>query len=50
MFLSLGVTMFQVAIAVGAISVLTRRRNFWFASLAFGAVGVGFLGYGLLGT
>jgi hypothetical protein len=50
MFLSLSVTMFQVAIAVGAISVLTRRRNFWFASLAFGAVGVGFLGYGLLGT
>jgi uncharacterized membrane protein len=48
MFLSLSVTMFQVAIAVGAISVLTRRRNFWFAGLAFGAVGLVLLGYGLV--
>ena len=32
-----GLTMFQVGIAVGAISVLTKRREFWFAvSLAFG--------------
>ena len=35
--------MFQVAIAVGAISVLTKRREFWFVSLAFGAIGVGFI-------
>ncbi|MEI6567905.1 MAG: DUF4337 domain-containing protein [Verrucomicrobiota bacterium] len=34
------VTMFQVAIAVGAISVLTKRRIFWFVSLGFGAVGL----------
>lgn len=34
------VTMFQIAIAVGAISVLTKRRKFWFVSLAFGAVGL----------
>ena len=37
------VTMFQIAIAVGAISVLTRRRRFWFVSLAFGGVGVLFV-------
>lgn len=36
------VTMFQVAIAIGAISVLTRRRTFWFISLGFGAVGLVF--------
>ena len=39
--------MFQVAIAVGAISVLTKRREFWFVSLVFGAIGVGFLIWGL---
>ena len=34
-----GVTMFQIAIAVAAISALTAKRRFWFVSLAFGAVG-----------
>src|SRR5207248_11005979 len=38
--LARSVTMFQIAIAVGAISVLTRRRAFWLVSLAFGAAGV----------
>ena len=46
--LSRGLTMFQVAIAIGAISVLTKRREFWFVSLTFGAVGVGFLVWGLI--
>jgi len=41
--LAASVTMFQIAIAVGAISVLMRRRGFWLASLAVGAVGVYFL-------
>jgi uncharacterized membrane protein YcjF (UPF0283 family) len=45
--LSVGLTMFQVAIAVGAISVLTKKRAFWFVSLAFGAIGLGFLIWGL---
>ena len=36
------VTMFQVAIAIAAISVLTRRRRFWMVSLVFGAVGIAF--------
>ena len=46
--LARGVTMFQVAIAVGAIAVLTKRRQFWFGSLAFGVVGVFFFLWGLL--
>jgi hypothetical protein len=37
------VTLFQIAIAIGAISVLTDRRPFWFVSLAFGLVGACFL-------
>lgn len=42
---SRSVTFFQVAIAVAAISVLTRLRAFWFVGLAFGVAGVGFLVY-----
>lgn len=34
------VTMFQVAIAMGAIAVLTRMRMFWLISLTLGAFGV----------
>src|SRR6184192_1307089 len=32
-----GVTMFQIAIAIAAISALTKRRRFWIVSLLFGA-------------
>lgn len=42
------VTLFQIAIAVGAISALTNRRPFWIVSLAFGAGGVAFLVQGCL--
>ena len=38
-----GVTMFQIAIAIAAISALTRRRRFWFVGLLFGAAGCAFL-------
>ena len=38
-----GVTMFQIAIAIAAISALTRRRKFWVVSLVFGGVGCVFL-------
>jgi Domain of unknown function (DUF4337) len=41
--LASSVTMFQIAIAVGAISVLMRRRSFWLASLVVGAIGICFL-------
>lgn len=46
--LSYGLTMFQVAIAIAAIAALTKRRSFWFVSLAFGAVGIVFLIRGFL--
>jgi hypothetical protein len=38
-----GVTMFQIAIAIAAISALTKRRPFWVVSLLFGVVGAVFL-------
>ena len=42
------VTMFQLAIAVGAVSVLTRRKAFWWVSIGFGGVGLGFLAASLI--
>jgi hypothetical protein len=42
------VTLFQIAIAVGAISVLIRRKSFWLVSLAVGIIGVGFFAQALL--
>jgi hypothetical protein len=47
--LASGVTLLQIAIAVGAISALTKRKWFWFVSLAFGLGGVYFLVLELLG-
>jgi len=41
--LASAVTMLQVAIAVGAISALTKKKVFWFISLGFGLTGIGFL-------
>jgi Domain of unknown function (DUF4337) len=38
-----GVTMFQIAIAIAAISALTKKRHFWIVSLLFGLVGCAFL-------
>ena len=38
-----GVTMFQIAIAIAAISALTKKRHFWMVSLLFGVVGCVFL-------
>jgi hypothetical protein len=38
-----GVTMFQIAIAIAAISALTRKPRFWIVSLLFGAAGCAFL-------
>jgi hypothetical protein len=42
------VTLFQVAIAVGAIAALTRRKIFWFVSMGFGAIGLVFFTLGFL--
>ena len=40
--LARAVTFFQVAIAIGAIAVLSRRRSFFHVSLLFGFCGLGF--------
>jgi hypothetical protein len=40
--------MFQIAIAIAAISALTRRRRFWVVSMVFGLVGSVFLVLGWL--
>jgi hypothetical protein len=45
--LSRGVTMFQLAIAIGAIAVLTHRKEFWLVAVGFGGVGLWFLFSGL---
>ncbi len=42
------VTLFQVAIAVAAMGVLTRRRFFWYLGLLVSVGGVVFLGQGLV--
>ncbi len=44
-----GVTMFQVAIAVAAIAVLTKLRSFWLVGLGFSVVGIFFLDSGVSG-
>jgi hypothetical protein len=46
--LSRGVTLFQIAIALSAIAVLTKKRPLWLGSLALGAVGAFFFVRGLL--
>ena len=45
--LARSVTLFQVAIAIAAVAVLTRRKHFWLLGLLFGAVGIGFFIEGL---
>jgi hypothetical protein len=42
------VTLCQIAIALAAISALTKRKPFWFISLGFGLIGAGFMVSGLL--
>ena len=40
------VTFFQIAIALGAIAVLTRKKMLWYASLLVGIAGTGTMGWG----
>ena len=35
-----GVTLFQISIAIGAISAITRKKGLWYGSLVFGAAGL----------
>ncbi len=46
--LAKSVTLFQIAIAISAISVLTRRKSFWYGSLGVAAIGVVFFVQGIL--
>jgi hypothetical protein len=46
--LAKGVTIFQISIAICAISALTRRKWLWYGSMALGAAGMVFLGMGIL--
>jgi hypothetical protein len=43
-----GVTMFQIGIAIAAISALTKKRKFWVVSLVFGGAGCVFLVLGAI--
>ena len=45
---SRAVAMFQIGIAIAAISALTQKRRFWTVSLLFGAVGCLFLIFGFV--
>jgi uncharacterized protein HemX len=49
MILSRGVTLFQIAIAISAISILTRRRILWIVSIVMAIAGIAFLVQGSLG-
>jgi hypothetical protein len=46
--LASAVTAFQIAIAISAISLLTRRKQFWYMGLFLMLVGAGFLIAGIL--
>ena len=42
------VTLFQIAIAIAAISALTRRKRYWIFSMFMGAAGCVFLAIGFI--
>jgi Na+-translocating ferredoxin:NAD+ oxidoreductase RnfD subunit len=46
--LARGVTLFQVAIAIGAISIITKRKILWVVSMGFACIGIFFLLQGTL--
>ena len=46
--LARAVTIFQIAIAMGAIAVLAKRPKLWYLSVALGVSGLAFLGLGLV--
>ena len=46
--LSRSVTIFQIAIAISAIAILTRRKLMWYVSMALAAAGTAFLVLGFL--
>jgi len=46
--LARGVTLFQIAIAIGAISIIVKRKPLWVVSVAFAAAGIYFFVQGVV--
>lgn len=46
--LAKGVTLFQISIAIGAISIIVKRKSLWLVSMGFACVGIFFLLQGIL--
>jgi hypothetical protein len=46
--LAKGVTLFQISIAIGAISIIVKRKSLWLVSIGFACVGIFFLLQGVL--
>jgi hypothetical protein len=38
-----GVTLFQISIAIGAISIIVKRKSLWLVSMGFACIGIFFL-------
>ncbi|MDB5004055.1 MAG: hypothetical protein JWQ34_2280 [Mucilaginibacter sp.] len=38
-----GITLFQISIAIGAISIIVKRKSLWFVSIGFACIGIFFL-------
>jgi Domain of unknown function (DUF4337) len=43
-----GVTLFQISIAIGAISIIVKRKSLWLVSMGFACIGIFFLLQGIL--
>ncbi|MGZ3757381.1 MAG: DUF4337 domain-containing protein [Mucilaginibacter sp.] len=46
--LAKGVTLFQISIAIGAISIIVKRKSLWLVSMGFACIGIFFLLQGVL--
>ena len=46
--LAKGVTLFQISIAIGAISIIVKRKSLWLVSMGFACIGIFFLLQGIL--
>ncbi|MDB5156377.1 MAG: hypothetical protein JWR50_1084 [Mucilaginibacter sp.] len=42
-----GITLFQISIAIGAISIIVKRKSLWLVSIGFACIGIFFLMQGV---
>ena len=42
-----GITLFQISIAIGAISIIVKRKSLWLVSISFACIGIFFLIQGI---